>query len=223
MSWVMLFLELAGLYYSHLRRWILQVSHSLCDCLFSCPTLPRASGTSGAVTLELSKPVLSSLRTLPSLMSPPSAHDFVDLFVASFHQHFSRVIVTLFPVAASPFFLWLRCVVWAVLLECAGEASRDCQGGVGALSWLRALGGGHEVIHPARSPLLAGQVQPQLFEMSAWCLKPGSPQAVHSFAVALRCGSHCFRCWLWAPQWRARQTWPLLKLSFRWEKQFTEK
>lgn len=32
MSWVMLFLELAGLYYSHQRRWILRVSHSLCDC-----------------------------------------------------------------------------------------------------------------------------------------------------------------------------------------------
>ena len=201
MSWVMLCLELAGLYYSHLRRWVV-----------FCPTLPGASGTSGAVTLELSKPVLSSLRTLPSLVSPPSAHDFVDLVVASFHQHFSRVIVTLFPVAASPFFCgsgaWSEPCSWSAL----GRPSRDCQCGVGALSCLRALGG-HEVIHPALSPLLAGQVQPQLFERSAWCLKPGSPQAVHSFAVVLRCGSHCSRCWLWA-QWWARQTWPLLPEAF---------
>lgn len=61
---------------------------AVCFVFFSCPILLCASGTSEAIALGLSSPVLCSLRTLPFLVSPPSARDFVDLVVASFHHHF---------------------------------------------------------------------------------------------------------------------------------------
>lgn len=195
--------------------------------VFLYPVLLCPSGTSGSITLGLRDLVLCSLRTLPFLVSPPSVHDFVVLVVASSHRHFyrmQRAHCCPFPRSSFPLVMAqvsglssASGVRWGGGVGTAGKGWGPCAG--------RDLWGRHWAIHPALSPLLAGQAQAQLFEMTAWCLKPGSLRAMHSFAMILQCGSHCSRCWLGAQRW-ARQAWPLLPWSFHSggrEKQSTEK